>query len=356
MPDDPQLDALKLPPHSLEAEQSILGGLLLDNEAADRIGDVVAEDDFYSDAHRLIYRHVMPARRRGQAGRRRHAVGGAGVGAEARLRRRPRLPGRARAERADRGEHPALREDRARALDPAPARGDGGRDRRFRVQPARPQARRPCSTRPRPRCCTSRSRARAAQRTFQRSRHAAGRRRRPHRDALQPRRSVRRHRRGHRLHRSRPDDVRACSRATSSIVAGRPSMGKTVAGAQHRRARRARPQAAGRRVLDGNGRVAARDADDRLGRQARPAQAAHRPPRAGRLGEAVERARTPERSADADRRDAGAQRHRGALARAAAAEAIRPARPRDRRLPPADAGVDRRARTARRKSPRSRAR
>ncbi len=58
MPDDPQLDALKLPPHSLEAEQSILGGLLLDNEAADRIGDVVAEDDFYSDAHRLIYRHV----------------------------------------------------------------------------------------------------------------------------------------------------------------------------------------------------------------------------------------------------------------------------------------------------------
>jgi replicative DNA helicase len=59
MPDDPQLEALKLPPHSLEAEQSILGGLLLDNEAADRIGDVVAENDFYSEAHRLIYRHVM---------------------------------------------------------------------------------------------------------------------------------------------------------------------------------------------------------------------------------------------------------------------------------------------------------
>ncbi len=58
MPDDPQLDALKLPPHSLEAEQSILGGLLLDNEAADRVGDVIAEDDFYSDAHRLIYRHI----------------------------------------------------------------------------------------------------------------------------------------------------------------------------------------------------------------------------------------------------------------------------------------------------------
>ena len=58
MPDDPQLEALKLPPHSLEAEQSILGGLLLDNEAADRVGDVVGEDDFYSEAHRLIFRHV----------------------------------------------------------------------------------------------------------------------------------------------------------------------------------------------------------------------------------------------------------------------------------------------------------
>jgi replicative DNA helicase len=59
MPDDPQIDALKLPPHSMEAEQSVLGGLLLDNDAADRVGDVAAADDFYSDAHRVIYRHVM---------------------------------------------------------------------------------------------------------------------------------------------------------------------------------------------------------------------------------------------------------------------------------------------------------
>jgi replicative DNA helicase len=58
MPDDPPHDSLKLPPHSIEAEQSVLGGLLLDNEAADRIGDVVSSEDFYSDAHRLIYRHV----------------------------------------------------------------------------------------------------------------------------------------------------------------------------------------------------------------------------------------------------------------------------------------------------------
>ena len=58
MPDDLPVDSLKLPPHSVEAEQSVLGGLLLDNEAADRIGDVLAAEDFYSEAHRLLYRHT----------------------------------------------------------------------------------------------------------------------------------------------------------------------------------------------------------------------------------------------------------------------------------------------------------
>ena len=79
------------------------------------------------------------ARRRRQAGRRRHRLGVARLGAEARLRRRARLSRRAGAERADRGEHPPLRGDRPRALDPAPARGDGRRHRRLGVQPARPQ-------------------------------------------------------------------------------------------------------------------------------------------------------------------------------------------------------------------------
>ncbi len=59
MPDDPQVDALTLPPHSLEAEQSVLGGLLLENQAADDVGDILADADFYSEAHRLIYRHIM---------------------------------------------------------------------------------------------------------------------------------------------------------------------------------------------------------------------------------------------------------------------------------------------------------
>jgi replicative DNA helicase len=55
---DPQLVALRVPPHSIEAEQSVLGGLLLDNAAWDRIGDVLAVDDFYRDDHRRIYRHI----------------------------------------------------------------------------------------------------------------------------------------------------------------------------------------------------------------------------------------------------------------------------------------------------------
>jgi replicative DNA helicase len=59
MPDDLQLEVLKLPPHSLEAEQSVLGGLLLDNEAVDRVGDVVSDADYYSDAHRIIYQQIV---------------------------------------------------------------------------------------------------------------------------------------------------------------------------------------------------------------------------------------------------------------------------------------------------------
>jgi replicative DNA helicase len=57
-PADSQVAALKLPPHSIEAEQSLIGGLLIDNAAWDRIGDVVRETDFYRDDHRRIFRHI----------------------------------------------------------------------------------------------------------------------------------------------------------------------------------------------------------------------------------------------------------------------------------------------------------
>ncbi|MHB8473501.1 MAG: replicative DNA helicase [Gammaproteobacteria bacterium] len=48
--------ALKIPPHSIEAEQAVLGGLMLDNTAWDQIADKVTEEDFYRRDHRLIFR------------------------------------------------------------------------------------------------------------------------------------------------------------------------------------------------------------------------------------------------------------------------------------------------------------
>ena len=57
-PADPQTLALRVPPHSVEAEASVLGGLLLDNAAWDRIGDVVRADDFYRADHRIIFEVV----------------------------------------------------------------------------------------------------------------------------------------------------------------------------------------------------------------------------------------------------------------------------------------------------------
>ncbi len=48
--------ALKVPPHSIEAEQAVLGGLMLDNNAWDQIADRVSEADFYRRDHRLIFR------------------------------------------------------------------------------------------------------------------------------------------------------------------------------------------------------------------------------------------------------------------------------------------------------------
>src|SRR5216110_1353335 len=55
---DSQLVALKVPPHSVEAEQSLIGALLLDNHTFDRVADLVGADDFYRDDHRRIWRHI----------------------------------------------------------------------------------------------------------------------------------------------------------------------------------------------------------------------------------------------------------------------------------------------------------
>ncbi len=51
-------DTLRVPPHSLQGEQAVLGGLMLDNAAWDKVADRVSEDDFYRRDHRLIFRAI----------------------------------------------------------------------------------------------------------------------------------------------------------------------------------------------------------------------------------------------------------------------------------------------------------
>ncbi len=50
-----ELDRLRLPPHSTEAEQSVLGGLLIDPAAFDHAGELLTDSDFYRHEHRLIF-------------------------------------------------------------------------------------------------------------------------------------------------------------------------------------------------------------------------------------------------------------------------------------------------------------
>ncbi len=55
----PEEQRLKLPPQNQEAEQSVLGGMLLDNEAINRVIELIRPDDFYREAHRRIYQTVL---------------------------------------------------------------------------------------------------------------------------------------------------------------------------------------------------------------------------------------------------------------------------------------------------------
>ena len=55
---DTELQALRTPPHSIEAEQSVLGALIIDNNAIDKVADLLRADDFYNEGHRLVYEHI----------------------------------------------------------------------------------------------------------------------------------------------------------------------------------------------------------------------------------------------------------------------------------------------------------
>lgn len=57
-PGDFDVAALKVPPNSIQAEQSVLGGLMLDNETWDAVADKLIEEDFYRRDHRLIFKSI----------------------------------------------------------------------------------------------------------------------------------------------------------------------------------------------------------------------------------------------------------------------------------------------------------
>ena len=60
------VENLKVPPHSIEGEQAVLGGLLLSPRAFDQVADVITEADFYREDHRLIFRAVYELSNKGK--------------------------------------------------------------------------------------------------------------------------------------------------------------------------------------------------------------------------------------------------------------------------------------------------
>ncbi len=63
---DDRLGALRVPPHSIEAEQAVLGGLMLSAQAWDKVADRLVEEDFYRHDHRLIFRAIGQLSERSQ--------------------------------------------------------------------------------------------------------------------------------------------------------------------------------------------------------------------------------------------------------------------------------------------------
>ena len=59
-------DPLKRPPHSIEAEQAILGGLMLENQALDKISMKLCEQDFYRGEHRVLFRAMVSLTQKSQ--------------------------------------------------------------------------------------------------------------------------------------------------------------------------------------------------------------------------------------------------------------------------------------------------
>ena len=60
------VENLKVPPHSIEAEQAVLGGLLLASRAWEQVADIISETDFYREDHRLLFRAIYELSDAGQ--------------------------------------------------------------------------------------------------------------------------------------------------------------------------------------------------------------------------------------------------------------------------------------------------
>ena len=56
---DPSIEKLKVPPHSVEAEQSVLGSMLIDPDTWDKVAEIVSEHDFYTRTHQIIFRAIV---------------------------------------------------------------------------------------------------------------------------------------------------------------------------------------------------------------------------------------------------------------------------------------------------------
>ena len=57
--EDTAYSPYKVPPHNLDAEQAIVGGILINNDAFTQIVDIISDEDFYKEAHALIYEGML---------------------------------------------------------------------------------------------------------------------------------------------------------------------------------------------------------------------------------------------------------------------------------------------------------
>ncbi len=129
---------LKVPPHSIEAEQSVLGGLMLNNDAWLNVSDILTNRDFYRAQHQIIFEamaNLANANEPLDAVTLSEALASRGT---ARQSRRHQFPGRNRRDDPRREQRARLCADRSRTFDVAPADRGRQQDRRVGVSAAGP--------------------------------------------------------------------------------------------------------------------------------------------------------------------------------------------------------------------------